>query len=113
MGSALPRWTLPALTTLTRPIIVLLMQPLRELCPPLPELPPLFWNRVSERISYWHSFYLDKSERPPPLEEMRQVCIQSIKKRLKNIYAGKKNAGRSMFELADYYACLTVIDSRN
>jgi hypothetical protein len=43
---------------------------------------------------------------------MREVCIARIKTRLKRIYAGK-NAGRSLFEMADYVACLTVIDSRN
>ena len=48
-----------------------------------------------------------------PSEEMRKICIARIKTRLKRIYAGKKNAGRSLFELSEYVACLTVIDSRN
>jgi uncharacterized small protein (DUF1192 family) len=43
---------------------------------------------------------------------MRKLCISRIKARLKRIYAGK-NAGRALFELSDYVACLTVIDSRN
>jgi hypothetical protein len=43
---------------------------------------------------------------------MREICVARIKTRLKRIYAGK-NAGRALFELADYVACLTVIDSRN
>jgi len=43
---------------------------------------------------------------------MRKVCIARIKTRLKRVYAGK-NAGRSLFEMAHYVACLTVIDSRN
>ena len=46
-------------------------------------------------------------------EEMRKVCVARIKTRLKRIYAGKKNAGRSLFEMAQYVACLTVIESRN
>ena len=47
-----------------------------------------------------------------PLPALREECIARIKARLKRIEAGK-NAGRSLFELADYIACLTVIDSRN
>jgi hypothetical protein len=43
---------------------------------------------------------------------MRKTCIARIKTRLKRIDAGK-NPGRSLFEIADYVACLTVIDSRN
>jgi hypothetical protein len=37
--------------------------------------------------------------------EMREICIARIKTRLKRIYTGKKNAGGSLFELADYVAC--------
>jgi len=44
---------------------------------------------------------------------MREICVARIKTHLKRIYAGKKNAGRSLFEMAHYVACLTVIDSRN
>ena len=51
---------------------------------------------------------------PPlaPIDALREECLARIKTRLKRINAGK-NAGRSLFELADYVACLTVIDSRN
>jgi hypothetical protein len=49
---------------------------------------------------------------PAPIDVMRKICISRIKTRLKRIAAGK-NAGRSLFELADYVACLMVIDSRN
>src|ERR1017187_126121 len=47
-----------------------------------------------------------------PLDAMRGVCIAHIKTRLKRIDAGK-NAGRSLFEMANCVACLSVIDSRN
>jgi hypothetical protein len=86
------------------------MQPLPPSCPELPDLPPLFWNRVAERIGYWQNCFAQPD--PPSVEEMRDICIARIKTRLKRIYAGK-NAGRSLFELSEYVACLTVIDSRN
>jgi uncharacterized small protein (DUF1192 family) len=46
------------------------------------------------------------------LPALREECISRIKTRLKRINAGK-NAGRSLFELSDYVACLSVIDSRD
>jgi hypothetical protein len=82
-------------------------------CPPLPELPPLFWARVTEQIAHWQTFFAKAASGEAPPDEMRKVCITRIKTRLKNIYARKKNAGRSLFEMADYVACLTVIESRN
>ena len=80
-------------------------------CPPLPELPPLFWNHVAEQIPYWQNV-ISKPESDYPIERMRKDCIARIKTRLKRLSAGK-NAGRAMFELSDYVACLTAIDSRN
>jgi len=88
------------------------MRALLQACPPLPDLPPLFWNRVAERIAYWQSYCAQSKPAPAPIEALRKECISRIKTRLKRIDAGK-NAGRSLFELADYVACLTVIDSRN
>ena len=43
---------------------------------------------------------------------MCEECDANIQKRHQRVYAGK-NAGRSLFELAQYVACLTVIESRN
>jgi hypothetical protein len=43
---------------------------------------------------------------------MRKLCVARIKTRLKRI-AAQKNAGRALFELSDYLACLMVIESRN
>jgi hypothetical protein len=88
------------------------MQALPSSCPPLPELPPLFWNRVTERIAFWQDYFAHPDPNDPPLDSMRKQCIARIKTRLKRIYAGK-NAGRSLFELSEFVACLTVIDSRN
>jgi hypothetical protein len=88
------------------------MQSLPPSCPPLPELPPLFWTRVAEQGAYWQDFFARSDPKDAPSAEMRGVCIARIKTRLKRIYAGK-NPGRALFELADYVACLTVIDSRN
>jgi hypothetical protein len=86
------------------------MQALPPSCPPLPDLPPLFWNQVNERIEYWQNCFAQPDH--PPVEQMRKICIARIKTRLKRIYAGK-NAGRSLFEISDFVACLCVIDSRN
>lgn len=88
------------------------MQALPPSCPPLPDLPPLFWTRVVERLAYWQNYYAQLDPIPAPIDVMRKICISRIKSRLKRINAGK-NAGRSLFELADYVACLSVIDSRN
>jgi hypothetical protein len=88
------------------------MQALPPSCPPLPELPPLFWTRVAEQIAYWQDFFAHSDPEETYPDEMRKLCISRIKARLKRIYAGK-NAGRALFELSDYVACLTVIDSRN
>jgi hypothetical protein len=86
------------------------MQQLPPSCPELPDLPPLFWNRVNERIEYWQGVFAQPE--PPPVEQMRKVCVARIKTRLKRMNAGK-NAGRSLFELSEFVACLTVIDARN
>ena len=88
------------------------MQALPPSCPPLPDLPPLFWKRVAEQVAYWQDFFAHSAPDDAPANEMRKLCIARIKTRLKRINAGK-NAGRSLFELADYVACLAVIDSRN
>jgi hypothetical protein len=88
------------------------MQSLPPSCPPLPELPPLFWGRVTEQVAYWQDFFAKTKPEEAPLPEMRHTCIARIKTRLKRIDTGK-NAGRALFELADYVACLTVMDSRN
>ena len=86
------------------------MQSLPPSCPELPDVPPLFWNRVNERIEYWQSVFAEPD--PPAVEEMRKICIARIETRLKRIYA-RKNAGRSLFELSEFVACLIVIESRN
>jgi hypothetical protein len=80
-------------------------------CPELPDLPPLFWNRVHERIEYWQNCFAQPNA--PPVEAMREECIARIKTRLKRIYKGGKNAGRALFELSEFVACLIVIESRN
>jgi hypothetical protein len=80
-------------------------------CPELPDLPPLFWNRVTERVAYWQSYFAQPDA--PPIENMRVECIARIKTRLKRIYKRGKNAGRSLFELSEFVACLIVIESRN
>ena len=89
------------------------MQALPPSCPALPDLPPLFWNEVTKQVPYWQEFFATAAPGDAPPDEMRQACISRIKTRLKRVYAGKKNAGRSLFELAQYVACLTVIESRN
>ena len=88
------------------------MNALPASCPPLPELPPLFWNRVTEQVAYWQDFFAKLPPEEAPTAEMRQTCIARIKTRLKRLDTGK-NAGRALFEMADYVACLRVIDSRN
>jgi hypothetical protein len=88
------------------------MQALPPSCPPLPDLPPLFWTRVAEQIGYWQEFFAHSEPKETHPDEMRKICIARIKIRLKRLETGK-NAGRALFELADYVACLTVIDSRN
>ena len=88
------------------------MQSLPPSCPPLPELPPLFWTRVAEQIAYWQDFFAHSDPEETHPDEMRNIFIARIKTRLKLLETGK-NAGRALFELADYVACLTVIDSRN
>jgi len=89
------------------------MRALPQSCPPLPDLPPLFWKRVAERVAHWQQFFADAAPGEADPDEIRKICIARIKTRLNSIYAGKKNAGRSLFELSEYVACLTVIDSRN
>ena len=81
-------------------------------CPPLPEFPPIFWNRFNEQLTYWQKFFAQPDTEGAPVEEMRIAVLKAIKRRLKNLERGK-NAGRALFELSDYLACLTVIDSRN
>ncbi len=90
-----------------------LMQALPQSCPPLPELPPLFWNEVAKQTAYWQEFFAKAAPGETSPAKMRETCIARINTRLKRIRAGKKNAGRSLFEMAHFVACLTVIDSRN
>jgi hypothetical protein len=88
------------------------MQALPLSCPPLPDLPPLFWAEVTKQVAHWQEFFAQAAPGDAPPDEMRKVCIARIKTRLKRLYAGK-NAGRSLFEMSHYVACLSVIDSRN
>jgi len=88
------------------------MQALPPSCPPLPELPPLFWNEVTKQIPHWQEFFARAAPGEADPGVVRKICIARIKTRLKRIYAGK-SAGRSLFEMAHYVACLTVIESRN
>jgi hypothetical protein len=90
-----------------------MMHALPSSCPPLPELPPLFWNRVTERMTYWQTYFAEPKPDNPPISEMREFCITSINRCLKRIRAGRKNAGRSLFEMSEFVACLSVIESRN
>ena len=88
------------------------MQALPPSCPPLPDLSPLFWSRVAERVAFWQGYFAQSDPAAPPIDALRESASPASRPRLKRIEAGK-NAGRSLFELADYVACLTVIDSRN
>jgi hypothetical protein len=87
------------------------MQALPPSCPLLPDLPPLFWNEVNKQIPHWQEFFAKAAGEASP-GAMRKICIARITTRLKRIYT-RKNAGRALFEMAHYVACLTVIDSRN
>ena len=89
------------------------MQPNIPGCPPLPELPPLFWNRSNEQLAYWQNFFAHPDPGEPPVAEMRTAVLAAIKRRLKTLDRGGKNAGRALFKLSDFLACLTVINSRN
>jgi len=100
------------LTAPRRSATVQKMQTLPESCPPLPDLPPLFWNEVAKQTAHWQEFFAKTTAEQGDPGKMRKVCIARIKTRLKRVYAGK-NAGRSLFEMAHYVACLSVIDSRN
>ncbi len=91
---------------------VRLVQALPQSCPPLPDLPPLFWNEVTKQVGYWQEFFAQAQPGEADPEEMRKICIARIKTRLKRVYAGK-NGGRNLFEMAQYVACLRVIESRN
>ena len=88
------------------------MQALPPSCPKLPDLPPLFWTEVAKEIVRWQKFFKNAAPGKAPADEMRKICIASIKLRLKGFYTGK-NAGCGLFEMALYVACLTVIESRN
>ena len=88
------------------------MHALPTSCPPLPDLPPLFWTEVAKQVAYWQEFFAQAAPGDANPAEMRKVCLARIKTRLKRLYAGKL-AGRGLFEMAHYVACLTVIDSRN
>jgi hypothetical protein len=91
---------------------LLTVQALPWACPPLPDLPPFFWDEVAKNIAYWQDVLAQRNPDDPPLTTMRKQCIARIKTRLRRIEAGR-NAGRSLFEISHYIACLTVIDSRN
>jgi hypothetical protein len=89
------------------------MHALPPSCPPIPDFPPLFWNRVNEQIVFWQEVFshpYEPGDYTP--DQMRKLCVARIKTRLKRI-AAQKNAGRALFELSDYLACLMVIESRN
>ena len=89
------------------------MHALPPSCPPLPDFPPLFWNRVNEQIVFWQEAFshpYEPGDYTP--DQMRKLCVARIKTRLNRI-AAQKNAGRALFELADFLACLMVIESRN
>ncbi len=88
------------------------MQALPPTCPPLPELPPLFWNEVAKQMAHWQEFFAQATPGEADPGAMRKICVTRIKTRLRRLYAGK-NAGRSLFEMAQYVACLNVIESRN
>jgi len=89
-----------------------MMQSLPPSCPPLPDLPPLFWGEVAKQTAHWQEFFAHAAPGETDPGAMRKICIARIKTRLKRVYAGK-NAGRALFEMAQYVACLTVIESRN
>ncbi len=88
------------------------MHALPESCPPLPELPPLFWGEVTKKIAHWQEFFARAKPGEASPAEMRKSCIARIKTRLKRLQT-QKNPGRALFEMAQYVACLTVIESRN
>ena len=88
------------------------MSALPQSCPPLPDLPPLFWNEVAKQIPRWQEFFATAPPGEADPVKIRKQCIARIKTRLNRLYAGK-NGGRSLFEMAHFYACLSVIDSRN
>jgi len=75
-------------------------QELPPSCPPLPDLTPIT-----------SSFIPHPSRCPALIEDLREECIARIETRLKHIRAGKKNVGGILFKLADFDACLTVLDS--
>ncbi len=88
------------------------MQALPPSCPKLPDLPPLFWTEVAKEIAHWQELFANAAPGEASPDEMRKLCIARIKTRLKRIHA-RKNAGRALFEMSHYIACLTVIESRN
>lgn len=105
-----------ATLALTNPAAPRTLSPMHGLppsCPPLPEMPPLFWNRVHEQVAFWQGV-MAQPQQPGDYtpEQMRKMCLARIKTRLKRI-DDNKNPGRALFELADYLACLMVLESRN
>jgi hypothetical protein len=82
-------------------------------CPELPELPPMFWAQYNTELAYWQKFFANPDPDGAPIGEMRATVLAAIRRRLKTLDRGGKNAGRALFELSGYLACLTVIDSRN
>ena len=101
------------MTAAAAPRTLAAMYALPPSCPPLPELPPLFWNRVHERIAHWQEV-LSHPHQPGDYtpDQLRKLCVARIKTRLKRMEQGK-NAGRALFELSEYLACLIVVESRN
>ncbi len=79
----------------------------------MPELPPLFWDEVNQQIPHWQEVFANAKPGELCADEMRGICITRIKIRLRRVYARKRNAGRALYEMAHYVACLTVIESRN
>ena len=82
-------------------------------CPELPELPPLFWAQYNTELAHWQKFFAEPDQAQAPIGELRAEVLAAIKRRLKILNRGGRKAGRALFELSGYLACLTVIDSRN
>ena len=72
------------------------MQALPPSCPPLPDLPPLFWAEVTKQVAYWQEFFAQAAPGDAPPDEMRKVCIARIKTRLKRLYAGRERRSQHL-----------------
>jgi len=68
------------------------MHALPPSCPPIPDFPPLFWNRVNEQIVFWQEAFshpYQPGDYTP--DQMRKLCVARIKTRLKRIAAQNCN----------------------